>query len=253
MNNLKKKPRKQLEKFSTVFMQLGLVLTMFVIYVTLEYETVEKKPLTEVYETDSDLYEMDFNKPVIFVKDVPKPKVEELPKPISPTDLSKVQKVDNDDKKVIATVIDLPKDTKPQIIDFNKVPVVPEDEGIDENDDPKNFFLIEEAPIYRGCEGLSKEENKKCFVRKITKHVQRHFNGNLGQDLGLRSGKHKIYAGFIIDKTGKVVDVKIKAPHKKLQKEAQRIVNKIPQFTPGKQRGTPVKVKYTLPITFHVE
>lgn len=249
MNNLKKKPRKQLEKFSTVFMQLGLVLTMFVIYVTLEYETVEKKAVVEVYESNKRTYLIDEMPPIVFVKDIPKPKFVEPVKPKTTVILTDIEKVDND--KVIKAVVDTHTETKPQVFDIDKVKVI---DVVDEDfDEDVPFVTIEDAPIYRGCEGLSKEENKKCFVRKITKHVQRHFNGNLGQDLGLRSGKHKIYAGFIIDKTGKVVDVKIKAPHKKLQKEAQRIVNKIPQFTPGKQRGNPVKVKYTLPITFHVE
>jgi periplasmic protein TonB len=113
--------------------------------------------------------------------------------------------------------------------------------------------LIEDAPVYKGCEGLSKEENKKCFDKKMTRFVVRNFDANLAQELGLHSGKHKMYSQFIIDKTGAVIDIIIKAPHPKLEKELDRIIRKLPQFTPGKQRKKPVKVKYTLPISFQVE
>ena len=51
MKNLKKLPRKQLEKFSTIFTQLGLVIVLFVVYVTLEYQT-EQKSVASKLEKD---------------------------------------------------------------------------------------------------------------------------------------------------------------------------------------------------------
>ncbi|APG65557.1 hypothetical protein LPB136_09375 [Tenacibaculum todarodis] len=248
MNNLKKKPRKQLEKFSTVFMQLGLVLTLFTVYVVLEFETVEKKNLVEDYDPGENTYVINETPPMAFIKDIPKPKFDEPVKPKTTAILNVIDKVD---ETHIENVIDKPTD----IVD---TPILNPDDIVevvidDPIEDEIPFIRIEEAPIYRGCEGLSEVENKKCFVRKISKHVQKHFNSGLGQDLGLSSGKQKMYALFVIDKIGNVTQVKIKAPHKRLEKEVQRIVDKIPQFTPGKQRGNAVKVKYTLPITFHVE
>ena len=47
MNTKKKLPRKQLDKFSNIFTQLGLVLVLFVVYVTLEHTTEEKKVFKE--------------------------------------------------------------------------------------------------------------------------------------------------------------------------------------------------------------
>ncbi|WBX73833.1 energy transducer TonB [Tenacibaculum pacificus] len=112
---------------------------------------------------------------------------------------------------------------------------------------------VQNAPVFKGCEGLSEEENRKCFERKIQRHVQRHFNSEIAQDVGLSSGKYKILTQFIINKSGIVSDIKIRAPHKKLEKETNKVVRKIPNFTPGKQNKKAVKVKYTLPITFKVE
>ena len=250
MRNLKKAPTKQLEKFSTVFMQLGLVLTLFVVYVTLEYETVEKKVAVQPPLIDKG-YVYTLDRAIIYKKEVVKPKTTQPKQKSVAKDLGKVKKVKNDDE-VIQTVISNPTDNVP-VLNPDTLPDDDEPEIIDSDDDPKSFSFIEEAPIFRGCEGLSKKENKKCFESKLRKHVQRHFNTDLAQDLGLRSGKHRISTQFVIDKQGKIIDVKIRAPHPNLKKEANRIVDKIPKFIPGKQQGEPVKVRYTLPILFQVE
>lgn len=247
MKQLKKNPRKQLEKFSTVFMQLGLVLSLFVTYIFIEHQSKIEQPTATVYDTDEP-FDIDFDRPVIYQKvEVSKPKVE-IPKPSKTNNLSEVNVVDDPD--VIESVINAPIDNNPQVFDPEDIIEVIEEPVIEEN---VPFILIEDVPVYKGCENLNKEATKACFIEKITKHVQRHFNSRLSEDLGLRSGKHKIYTLFVINKKGEISDVKIKAPHPRLKKEAKRIVDKIPLFTPGKQRGKPVNVKYTLPITFYVE
>ena len=96
-------------------------------------------------------------------------------------------------------------------------------------------------------------QKKKCMVEKITKHVNKKYNTGLAGDLGLSPGKKRVYVQFKIDKTGKIVDVRARGPHKRLEKEAIRVVQLLPDMTPGKQRGRPVGVKYTLPITLVVE
>ena len=67
------------------------------------------------------------------------------------------------------------------------------------------------------------------------------------------TGKQRIFALFTIDKNGLVTDIIIKAPHKKLEKEALRVIEKLPEMIPGKQRKRAVAVKYTLPIVFQIE
>ena len=87
----------------------------------------------------------------------------------------------------------------------------------------------------------------------MQKHIQRKFNGDLASDLGLPPGKQKIYIQFRITKTGTIEILGARAPHKRLEKEAKRVVNLLPRMTPGKQRGRPVNVTYMLPISFNVE
>jgi periplasmic protein TonB len=52
---------------------------------------------------------------------------------------------------------------------------------------------------------------------------------------------------------GNVVGVQTRGPDKNLEKEAQRIIEKLPKMIPGKQRGKPVRVPYSIPITFRLQ
>lgn len=123
----------------------------------------------------------------------------------------------------------------------------------EERQDNFPFFIIENPPRFKEAKNFSKEEAIKHFNKNMFNFVQKNFDKKLTQYLDLREGKHKMYAQFTIDEKGNTLDIKVKAPHKTLEKEAKRLVNLLPQFIPGKQKGKPVKTKYTLPITFYVE
>ena len=60
----------------------------------------------------------------------------------------------------------------------------------------------------------------------------------------------RVYVSFIINKDGTIGSVRMRGPDKNLEKEAARIINKLPKMTPGKQRGRPVRVPFSIPITF---
>lgn len=82
-------------------------------------------------------------------------------------------------------------------------------------------------------------------------HVQENFNIKLGKEVGL-TGVNRVIVQFKIDNTGKIIDVKSRAPHPKLEEEAKRVINSLPQMTPGEQNGKAVGVMYSLPIVFQV-
>ena len=87
---------------------------------------------------------------------------------------------------------------------------------------------------------------------KVKKLVNKKFNTELGSDLGL-SGVNRIFVSFKIDKNGNIANIRSRAPHPRLEQEAARVIKLLPKMTPGKQRGKPVGVLYSLPITFKVE
>ena len=125
-------------------------------------------------------------------------------------------------------------------------------ENKQEEDIEVPFSVIENVPIFPGCDKGNNAERRKCMSQKITKFVQRKFNTDLAGDLGL-SGRQRISVIFKIDKLGDVVGVRARAPHPRLVKEAQRVINLLPKMKPGKQRGKAVIVPYSLPIIFQVQ
>lgn len=248
MKNIKKKPTKQLEKFSTLFTQLGLVLVLFIVYIAIEYET-EQKQLAIIEHDSPTIITIDPDQEIMFTKEPkPKPKVEQVKPTFIPDE--PIKKGDN---IVEETPFDLPVNKEPVEFHVDSLFTLKDDPIDNFPDDDVPFVSIEEAPVFKGCEGLSKVENKKCFDKMMNRFIQRNFDTDLANDLGLRSGKHRIFTQFIIDKKGEVVDVKIRAPHPKLKTETLQTIKKLPKFKPGKQNNRFVKVKYTLPITFQVE
>jgi len=114
------------------------------------------------------------------------------------------------------------------------------------------FAIIDDVPIYPGCKG-TKNELRSCLQERITKHVNRNFNSTLATELNLSPGIKRIFVMFKINNEGYITNIKARAPHKKLEEEAIRVINSLPHMMPGKHNGKNVNVKYSLPIAFKVE
>lgn len=118
-----------------------------------------------------------------------------------------------------------------------KFPQAPVEEPIIEVDDPP-FLVVEQMPMY-GKGGL--EEFQK-FVQSNVKYDENAAANNI---FGT------VIAEFIVNKDGSVSDIKIlRSVDKALDNEVIRVIKKSKEWTPGKQREKPVRVKFTLPIAF---
>ena len=115
------------------------------------------------------------------------------------------------------------------------------------------YAVIENVPVYPGCEGNGNQELKKCMSTKISEFVNQNFDMKKIEALDLPPKVYRTSVQFKIDKEGKVVDVRARAPHPEIENEAVRVVSNLPQMQPGKQRGIAVGVLYSLPIIFKVE
>ena len=238
---VKKNPKKQLENFSKIFFQIGLVLTLF-IYTLIEHKTYEKNDLKTLGTTNM-VDEMQEDIPIIEMKDIKPP-----PKS-APTLVEKI-KVVEDEMKVEETIIESTETDEGDAIIINTEDIV-EVEEVEEVIEDIPFILIENVPVYPGCKGNNKEL-KDCFTKKITEYFGSKFDVNLATEIGLTEGKKRIFVVFRIDKKGKVTDVKARAPHRRLETEVVSIISSLPKMIPGKQRGRAVGVSYSIPITFEV-
>ena len=62
----------------------------------------------------------------------------------------------------------------------------------------------------------------------------------------------RVYVNFIISEDGSITDIRLRGPDKNLEKEAKRITSKLPKMTPGKQKGCPVRVPFSVSISFRL-
>lgn len=115
-----------------------------------------------------------------------------------------------------------------------------------------SFLIIEDVPVFPGCYG-SKNELKDCFSKSVQRHFSSQFNADLPNTLVLSAGRHGVFIGFTINRSGKVVNINSRAPHPKIKEEVIRVMKLLPTMTPGKQRGKPINVKYSIPFTLIVD
>ncbi len=118
---------------------------------------------------------------------------------------------------------------------------------------PKNILGVEFVPIFPGCEGLkSNLEKRNCMSSKINKFIGRKFNTDNFEYSNSNKGQ-KISVQFTIDTNGNVTNIIARAPNKSLEREAKRVVSKLPKMKPGRQGNKPVPVQYLLPIKFKLD
>jgi protein TonB len=237
---IKKNPKANLENYSKLFMQLGLVLALLVVYLAIEKKTYDRV----IADLGLATYNIEDDEQIVEIEQV-KPPEQQAPPPPTPDKIEVVE----DEKEVEETIIESTETNEKEAVQVKQIVEVDEEEEFME-DVP--FAIIEDVPVFPGCKG-SKAQLKECLQEKITQHVNRKFNSELASDLGLTPGIKRIFVMFKIDKTGNITDVQARAPHKRLQDEAIRVVESLPKMIPGKQRGRPVGVKYSLPIAFKVE
>jgi len=238
---IKKNENAKLENYSKLFLQLGLVLSLLIVYLGMEYK---------VYEREIDSLRGFVNEEVIEEIIPITERIEQVKPPPPPPPAPEVIEIVQDQAEIEETVLESTETDESEAIEIEITDIeeVVEDEDIIEE---VPFAVIEEAPIYPGCKG-SKAQRKKCLQEKIKEHVFKKYNIGLAEELGLEPGKKKVYVLFKIDHRGDIVNVQARGPHARLEKEAIRVVKTLPKMIPAKQRGKAVSVKYTLPITLEV-
>jgi len=92
---------------------------------------------------------------------------------------------------------------------------------------------------------------RNCFQEQINKHIKKHFRyPDIAQEMGIQG---RVYVNFIISQDGSITQIKIRGPDQNLEAEAKRIISLLPAMTPGKQRGRPVRVPFSIPIVFRLQ
>jgi protein TonB len=234
---IKKNPKSNLENYSKLFMQIGLVLALFITYAAIEKKTYDRN----IGDLGSANMTAEMEEETVITERI-EPVKPKTPPPPAPEKIEIVE----DEKEVEETIIESTETDETEAVEIVEV------EEVEEVIEDVSFMIIEDVPVFPGCKG-NKAELKKCFSKKVQKHFSRKFDADLPNELGLSAGRKRVFIGFKIDKTGNIVNVNARAPHPKIKSEVIKVMKQLPRMKPGKQRGKPVGVKYSIPFTLIVE
>ena len=232
---IKKFPKADLQKNSSLYFVIGLAFVLFFSWQAIEWKTYKKTFDYEALDVDED-------------EDEEIPITEQIktppPPPPPPPPAPQVIEIVEDEEDVEETVIESTETNEEEIVEI--VEVEEEEEDVD-----VPFAVIEDVPIFPGCEGVAKSERRNCFQEKMNKHIRKNFRyPEIAQEMGIQG---RVFVNFIISKDGSIKNIRMRGPDKNLEKEAERIISKLPKMTPGKQRGRAVRVPFSIPIIFRLQ
>lgn len=233
----KKNEKADLSRNSSLYFVIGLSLILLISWKAIEWRTYEK-----VYAYEALNVEDEDDEEIPITEQLKTPP----PPPPPPPPAPEVIEVVEDEEEVEETVIESTETNDDEIIEVEEVEIEEEFEDVD-----VPFAVIEDVPIFPGCENVAKSERRNCFQEQMNKHIRKNFRyPEIAQEMGIQG---RVYVNFIIAKDGSISNVRMRGPDKNLEKEAQRIISKLPTMTPGKQRGRPVRVPFSIPITFRLQ
>jgi len=231
----KKSPKADVGRNSSLYFVVGLALVMLMVWRALEWKTYDK----------TNDYDISMNVDDNLDEEVPMTEQIKTPPPPPPPAAPEIIEIVEDEEEVEETVIESTETSQEEeIIEVEDVIVEEEIEDID-----VPFAVIEDVPIFPGCEGAS--DKRACFQEMMQKHIGKNFRyPEIAQEMGVQG---RVSVMFTIQKDGSIGNVRMRGPDKNLEKEAARIIGKLPKMTPGKQRGRAVRVPFSIPITFKLQ
>ncbi|WP_319499626.1 energy transducer TonB [uncultured Draconibacterium sp.] len=224
---LKKTPKADLEAKKNMFWLIGLVVALGLSLLAFEWTTKPSKAADlgqiQTAEVEEEII------PITREQEV-KP-----PPPPPPPKVIEVLNIVDDDVE-IEDELEIEDTEADDLTEIDVAPVI-ETAAEEEEEEAQVFFIVEDMPEFPGGDLAL----RKYIANAIKYPVIAQENGIQG----------KVYVTFVVSKTGKVTDAKIaRGVDPSLDKEALRVVNALPAWKPGKQRGKPVNVSYTVPINF---
>ena len=219
---IKKNPNVDLERRSGLFLNIGLCVSLLLVITALEWRFYDRgagMDLGKIEDDFEDLMEI--------------PPTEQPPPP--PPVIQQPEIIEVPDEEEIEEEIEIEIDgeiTEETVIEEIVFEEAPEEEEVDEI-----FTIVEDQPTPPG--GMS------AFYKYVATNLRYPAQA---RRMGIEG---KVFVQFVVDKDGALTDVQaIKGIGVGCDEEAVRVISKAKKWSPGKQRGRPVKVRMILPITF---
>ena len=226
---IKKSEKANLENKKLLFVEIGLIISLLIVYIAFEWTSKE-----------TNMSMLEDNTEVLIEEEIISTNMETPPPPPAapkiPVLSDQIDIVDDEIELEDDMFMNLEDDASlgVEIMDYVEV----EEEVVEEEAIP--FQLVEEKPSFQGGDAnqFSKWVNSRLVYPEIAKE-----NGVQG----------RVTLQFTVEKDGTVTKVKVlRGVDPSLDKEAVRVVSMSPKWKPGKQRDRAVPVTYTFPVIFQL-
>ena len=228
--NSKKSSSADLENKRSILLEVGMIITLIIVIFAFNWKTYEKKTIqayeSSVVDVPEELIPITEQKPV------------EPPKVNPPPVITRINIVEDNDPVDLDYFIDA--EANPMDAVDTYVPQVPamKEEAAPAEDEI--FEVVESLPEYPGGDRALYK-----FLGDNLKYPE------LAKETGV-SGR--VFLSFVVEKDGSITDVKVlRGIGGGCDEEAIRVINLMPRWTPGKQRGIPVRVRYIFSVKFTLE
>ena len=227
---VKKSPKADLTKSSTMFLEIGLIAALALVLLAFEWKSREVKKAelsaNDIIAADEEII------PITEEENVVRPKMPTIPI------LSDAIDIVDDDIKVDEEMFSF-EDSEDLGVDMNDYGYEVGEESVEEEAIP--FALVEQKPMFQGGDA-------NAFSKWVNQHLA---YPDIAKENGIQG---RVTLQFTVNTDGSVSGVKVlRGVDPSLDKEAVRVVSSSPKWTPGKQRDRPVKVTYTFPVIFQLK
>ncbi|HOJ66352.1 MAG TPA: energy transducer TonB [Paludibacteraceae bacterium] len=228
----KKSPKASLENKKSLFILIGLVMALSFIYIALEW-TAREITIYEGVQTDLKTEEE---------LDIIQTTQDETPPPPPPPAPEVIEVLNVVENTVETQTINIEtEDTKNKAVEIIAAPVAaPMAAPIHEEDEQVIFQVVETMPQFPGGE--------QALFKFLNENIKYPV---IAQENGIQG---RVICQFVVNTDGSIVDIQVvRGVDPSLDKEAVRVIQSMPKWIPGKQRGKPVRVRFTLPINFKLQ
>ena len=225
---IKKSPKADLESKKSTFILIGLVVSLFVIWRVFEYKSYDKQSLDEFQRTVEVIEEEMVE---ITKQEQPKPQPP-APKP----QVTQIEIVDNEEEIEDEIEIDA-EVSQDEVIEEYFAPAEIEEEEIVE---AEIFKVVEVMPEFPGGAAKMME-----YIQKNMKYPMMARESDI---------QGRVFVNFVVEPDGSISNVAgLRGIGGGCDEEAVRVVQSMPKWNPGKQRGTAVRCAFTVPIIFKLQ
>jgi periplasmic protein TonB len=228
--NSKKSQRADLENKRSIFMEIGMIVALSIALLAFNWKTYEQRTYDSFQRGDENIPE---ELVAITVQKQP-----ELPKVKLPPVITAINIVEDDD------LVDEDYYINAEADPMDTVPVyVPPVKGMNDEPVPEEeeiFKVVESWPAFPGG-----DQAMYAFLGKNLRYPQ----------MALETGiSGKVFLTFVVEKDGSITDIQlVRGIGGGCDEEAMRVVTLMPKWTPGKQRGIPVRVQYLFSVKFTLQ